>query len=339
VNVSYKCFWQGTQEDPMKSTAIRSIILAAITCVAVGILATTHAAAQTSSVPDASAIDKKVEAYLRELYAWGPSFKLTFSPLKESPIPGLYELTVGVTAEGQTDSAQFYVTKDGKYLMRTELEDMNADPLAEARKQITTEGDPFKGPVNAKVVVVEFADFECPSCKQLDTILRATLPNFPQIKLVYKDFPLTQIHPWAMTAALAGRCVYKLKPDAFWKFHDLLFDGQETISPENVWDRLGEYATQSGVDAGGMRACMADSETKQIVDKSVSEGLALHIANTPTIFVDGRRIIGPDGQTLDQFIRYDLLTIAPTASGAIQPVPRSPAADPASVTTATTAHH
>jgi len=310
----------------MKSATIRSIILTALCCLALGVLASSRAAArqaaqaggQSSASPDASAIDKKVEAYLRELYAWGPSFKLTFSPLKESPIPGVYELTVGVTAEGQTDSAQFYITRDGKYLMRTELEDLNTNPLAATRKLLVTEGAPSKGPANSKVVVEEFADFECPSCKQLDTILRSLLPNFPQVRLIYKDFPLTQIHPWAYSAALAGRCAYKQNSTAFWKFHDLVFDNQETISAENLWDKVADYATQSGLDAAALHTCMADPEIKAAVDKSMAEGEALHIGNTPTIFVNGRRIIGPDGQTLEQFIRYEVMNAAPSSTPTTQ---------------------
>jgi protein-disulfide isomerase len=259
-----------------------------------------------ASLPPSGEVQQKVEGYLRHLYAWGPSFKLSFGPLKETPIPGIYQVTVQVTAEGQTDSATFYVTKDGRYLMRTELEDLSSDPLAEVRKKITLEGYPSKGPADARVVLVEYADYECPSCKQLDTILRALLPNFPQVRLVFKDFPLTQIHPWAATAANAGRCAYKQNPTTYWKFHDLVFDNQETISPENVWERLQDYATQSGLDSGGLRACMADPQTQAEVNKSMAEGEALHVANTPTIFVNGRRIIGPDGAMLEQYIRYDL---------------------------------
>ena len=226
--------------------------------------------------------------------------------MKEAPVPGLYEITMDVAMDNQSDTATFYVSKDGRFLIRAELEDMNSDPLAEIRKKINLEDSPSQGPSNAKVELVEYADFECPSCRQLDTILRATLPSFPQVRLVYKDFPLVDLHPWAMTAAQAGRCAYKQDPAAFWKLHDLIFDHQDLISASNVFDKIGEYATQAGLDAATLRSCMAEPGTLAQIQKSMAEGESLHVANTPTLFVNGHRLIGPDATTLEQFIRYEL---------------------------------
>ncbi len=263
------------------------------------------ALAPSTSVPSA-AIQQKIETYLRHVYAWGPSFKVTFSQMKDAPIPGLFQVSMELAVDNQNDTAIFYVSKDGRYLIRGELEDMTSDPMAEIGKQIHLEDTPTQGPVNARVVLVEYADFECPSCKQLDTILRAILPNYPQVRLAYKDFPLTQIHPWAMTAAQAGRCAYNQNPIAFWKFHDLIFDHQDLISPGNVWDKMQDYATQVGLDSAAIRSCMSDPGIQSQIQKSIAEGEALHIANTPTVFVNGHRLIGPDAATLEQFIRYEL---------------------------------
>lgn len=260
----------------------------------------------SAAAPPSAAIQQKVEAYLRNMYAWGPTFKLKFQPLKETPLPNLYQVTVEVSAEGQGDTATFYVTKDGHYLIRAELEDMNSDPAAKIRKEIDLKDYPSKGPADAKIVLVEYADYECPSCRQLDTILRGLLPTLPQVRLVYKDFPLAQIHAWAMTAAAAGQCAYQQDPKAFWKFHDLVFDNQTLITPEDAWQKMQDYATQSGLDASTLKACIADPKTQENLKKSISEGEALHITNTPTIFVNGRRLIGPDAPTLQQFIQYDL---------------------------------
>jgi protein-disulfide isomerase len=263
------------------------------------------ASASASSLPS-STIQQKIEAYLRHIYAWGPSFKITFGQMKEAPVSGLFQVSMDLAVDNQNDTATFYVSRDGRYLIRAELEDMTSDPMAEIRKQIHLEDTPMQGPTNARVTLVEYADFECPSCKQLDTILRSILPNFPQVRLAYKDFPLTQIHPWAMTAAQAGRCAYRQNPVAFWKFHDLIFDHQDLISPGNVWDKMQEYATQAGLSASALRTCMSDPGTQTQIQKSMDEGEALHIANTPTIFVNGHRLIGPDATTLEQFIRYEL---------------------------------
>jgi protein-disulfide isomerase len=259
-----------------------------------------------SQATSASPIPGKIEAYLRNLNAWGPSFKVTVGPLKDSPVPDLYSVTVGVSQEDQTDSANFYVSKDGKFLIG-EMQDIDSDPFAATRKQIDLTGAPSKGPKDAKVVIVEYADFECPSCRQMETILRANLPNFPQVRFVFKDFPLTQVHPWAMTAAEAGRCAFQQSEAGFWRFHDLIFDRQDLVSPENAYQKMQDYAAEAGLDPKALATCVADPSTQAEVNKSIAEGLALRIGNTPTTFVNGRRIIGPDPATLDQFIRYELL--------------------------------
>ncbi len=265
-----------------------------------------HAPApSTGTAQPNAAIEQKIEAYLRNMYAWGPNFKLKFEPLKDTPVPNLYEVKVEVSADGQGDTATFYVTKDGHFLIRAELEDITTDPAAKIRKQMITTGYPSKGPADAKIVLVEYADYECPSCRQLDGVLRAMLPTQPQVRLIYKDFPLTQIHPWAMTAAEAGRCAYQQNPTAFWKFHDLLYDNQTIITPDNAYQKMQDYATQSGLDANALKTCMADPQTQSEVKKSITEGESLHITNTPTIFVNGHRLIGPDSATLQQFIQYE----------------------------------
>jgi protein-disulfide isomerase len=260
----------------------------------------------SAGAPPSAKIQQKIEAYLRNMYAWGPNFKLKFEPLKDTPVANLYEVTVEVSANGQGDTAVFYVTKDGHFLIRAELEDITTDPALKIRKQINTTGYPSKGPADAKVVLVEYADYECPSCRQLDGILRALLQTQPQVRLIYKDLPLIQIHPWAMTAATAGRCAYHQDPAAFWKFHDLLFDNQAIITPENAYQKMQDFATQSGLDANNLKVCMADPQTAEDVKKSMAEGELLHVNNTPTIFVNGRRLIGPDAPTLQQFIQYEL---------------------------------
>lgn len=269
---------------------------------------TNQSAPASPATQTPTAIQKKVEDYLRHLYAWGPSFKVSIGTPEATPIPGLYKLAVTVGQADQSDTATFYVSKDGRYLMSGGLDDLNDDPLADVRKQISFDDAPSKGPVDAKVVMVEYGDFECPTCKAFDTTLRALLPKYPQIRFVFKDFPLVEIHPWAMTAAIAGRCAYQQSHEGFWKFHDLVFDNQELISTENAWDKLQDLASQAGLDPTALRSCMADPKTKEAVDKSREEGQRLDIANTPTIFIDGRRQIGGSPAVLEQYLHYELNT-------------------------------
>ena len=251
-----------------------------------------EAASPAATTPEA--IHKRIEDYLRNQYGWDDSFKLTFSPLEQTGVPDIERITVTVTSNGQSDGATVYVSKDGRFMFRGEMEELPADPFAAVRAQINLSDSPAKGPANAATVIVEYADFQCPVCKSADVSLREILPKYPDARFVFKDYPLVDIHPWAMTAALAGRCAYQQSNDGFWKFHDLIYDNQAGISAGNSWDKMQEYATQAGLDAASLRTCMADPKTHAAVAASIAEGQKLHVANTPTFFINGHRQIGLD---------------------------------------------
>jgi len=263
--------------------------------------------AQSSPPPAAKPgpLEDKVEKYLRNVYAWGPQYEIKLGPTKPSPIPDLLEIPVTVGLNGQSDTAIVYVSKDGKFIFRGELSDMTVDPLAEARSKLHPGTSPSMGPTDAKITLIEFADFECPSCRQLDRALRELLPQHPEIRFVYKDFPLTTIHPWAMTASLAGQCTVQQNPASFWKIHDIIFDSQDLITPSNVWEKMADFATQIGLNMETFRACMANPDTTHEIEKTTAEGQDLNVTGTPTIFVNARRIVGPDEALLKQSIDFE----------------------------------
>ena len=272
-------------------------------------------AAQQPAPPSAAsnAITPQVEAYLRKLYAWGPEFTLSLSPMRESGIPGLYELTVEVDKGGQKDSGTLYVSRDGRYLFRGELSDLTKDPLADTREKLHVEDSPTLGPADAKVTLVEFADFQCPACRQLHDGLKPLLGRYPQVRLVFKDFPLSQIHAWARTAALAGRCAYTQSPSGFWRFYDLVYQNQDLVSPENAWAKMLDYGSQEGLSKDDLKACMSRPETAQAVDRNFQQGQQLAITSTPTVFVNGRRAVGPDVTQIERYIRYELQSAQPAS--------------------------
>src|SRR5216684_9420086 len=151
-----------------------------------------------------SQTQKEIEAYLRDLYAFGPDVKVTVGPPKESPVAGLLETNIDVTIGDNKQAVKFYVSKDGKFLFRGELSDLTKDPLADNLVQIRMNDAPALGDPKAPVTIVEYSDFECPVCRSLHDALRGILPNYPgKLRLVFKDFPLEQLHPWARTAAIA----------------------------------------------------------------------------------------------------------------------------------------
>lgn len=268
------------------------------------VVAPAQAPAEELSPATAAMLQKRAEDFLRNLYAWGPAFQVNAGDVKPSVIPDLYEIEVEVSLQGQSDTASVYVTKDGRYMVRGEIADMNADPFAEIRQKLVLDDSPSKGPEDAPIVIVEFGDFQCPSCRQLDTILRKLLPEYPQVRFVFKDFPLQQIHPWAMTAAIVGRCAYQQSTDTFWKLHDLIYDNQEQITPDTAYDKLVQLGADAGLDPTALRACVADPQTAESVRKTISEGMSIGVDSTPTSFVNGRAVVGPNEPLLRQFLKF-----------------------------------
>jgi protein-disulfide isomerase len=264
--------------------------------------------AADSSPAKPRTLESRVEQYLRNLYAWGPTFDVKVGPSKPSPIAELLEVPVTVSMGGQSDTAVVYVSKTGSFLLRGELTDMSVDPFADIRSKLHVGTSPSIGPEDAKITLIEFADFECPSCRQLDLVLRELLPRHPEIRLVFKHYPLTDIHPWAMTAAIASQCVFQQNPSAFWKFHDAIFDAQDVISPSNVWDKMLDLVTQQGLNVEVYRACTINPETNSQVKETINEGHALTITATPTTFINNRRVVGPDKPMIEQYIAFSQLS-------------------------------
>lgn len=275
--------------------------------------------AATTPSPEEAQFLRSSEAFVRKLFAWGPGFQVKLGPLAPSSAADFYNVPLQVTFNGQSDAGVLYISKDGKTLLRGEMFRMDADPFAETRAKEHPEGNPSKGPADARVTVVEFSDFECPHCRQLYMAMKTLEPKYSQLRIVYKDFPITTIHPWAMTAALGGRCAYIQSPDSFWLFHDLIFENQELISAANVWEKLLDYATRAGLDKDVFKACLTSPEAQKALEANLADGKALQINSTPTVFVNGRPVIGGDASTVQQYIDYELGT--QHTPGPAQPAP------------------
>lgn len=278
---------------------------------------TTSAAAQDSETskppgsPSKAEIQKTTETFLRKVFAWGPSFQVKIGEPTPSRLPGFYQVLVEVSVGSESDSIVMYVSFDGRHLIRGDVLDTTQDPFADNRKKMTLDGSPSVGPTDSSIVVVEFSDFQCPHCRQLDQALRQLRPQYPQVRFVTKHFPLGQIHAWADTAHLAAECTFKLEPAAYWKVHNAIFDQQEQITAENAWQKMLDITTGAGVNADAYKACITAPESKEHILRDLKEGQLLRIANTPTVFVNGRRIVGGDPNILRQYLEYELSAIKP----------------------------
>ena len=269
-------------------------------------LAATLASAQQPAPPSPSAIQKTVEAFLRNYFALGPDITIVVGAPKSLGSSGLSELPIEVKTPEGSDDLKMYVTADGRYLLRGEINDLTTDPLAENLAKIDTKGAPVFGDPKAAITIVEYADFECPVCRNFHDAIRALLPKYPQVKLIFRDFPLDAIHPWARTASLAGRCAYQQDPKAFWKLYDLIYDNQEIISASDVFDKMMDYAARASLNTDTFKSCLSGPQATAEVDASLANGKVMDVRSTPTLFVNGRRLVGGDPHTLQQYIDFEV---------------------------------
>ncbi|HYV46510.1 MAG TPA: thioredoxin domain-containing protein [Myxococcaceae bacterium] len=149
------------------------------------------------------------------------------------------------------------------------------------RKQVAATG-PTRGPSDAKVTIVEFSDFQCPFCGRAhDTVEEVMRTYAGKVKLVYRQMPLTSLHPNAMKAAEASLCAHE--QGKFWEYHDTLFKNQQALQV----DKLKEYATQMGLDGGKFNACLDGSQKADAVKADMKDAEGAGVQGTPAFFVNG----------------------------------------------------
>ena len=253
-------------------------------------------AADVSTFSGKSAFDKPTfEAYIRHLFVWGPKIDVKISdPKPSTQLAGFFEIPVHASQGEASQDETFLVTKDGRKVLRASVFDISENPFKSDLDKLKTQFQPSLGAPGAPVVIVLFTDFECPFCKEEAKMLRQNLLSaYPkEVRLYFKDFPLSQIHPWAKTASMAGRCIFRQNPAAFWDYHDWVYDHQAEITAANFNDKLLEFAKGKEIDTFQLSRCLDAKETEAEVDRSIAEGKALAVRSTPTMFVNGRRLEG-----------------------------------------------
>jgi protein-disulfide isomerase len=179
--------------------------------------------------------------------------------------------------------------------------DLSKDPLAEVMKKIDVKGRPTRGNSQAKVVAVNYDDFECPFCSRMhQTLFPDLLKEYgDRVVFIYKDFPLAEIHPWATHAAVNANCLAAQNQDAYWAFADYIHANQKDVNSEKSHDlqfaALDRMTTEQGqkhnLDVPKLQACIK-AQQDEIVKASVHEGEALGVEATPTMFINGEKVDG-----------------------------------------------
>jgi protein-disulfide isomerase len=254
-----------------------------------------------------------VDSYLHRVLGYDTNRIWRVIAIQKTAAEGVSKVTALVSekvANAKVQEAVFYVLPDGKHLladMQSGVLPFGADPYAAARAVLQAKADgPFEGSAAKDLMLVEFADLECPHCKEAQPTMKRLAEDFPKARLVYQNFPLTQIHPFAFKAAAYGVCVAQKSNAAFFAYAQAVYDTQSQLTEEAANDTLKAAATKAGADAAAVEACAATDETKQTVEGSIKLAGELGVEQTPMLAINGRLIPlgGVPYETLKEIIIF-----------------------------------
>jgi protein-disulfide isomerase len=244
---------------------------------------------------------RAVERQVRAHYSLPPTVKVVIGPLRASDFANYDALTITFVSPTKKQDFDFLLSRDHKSLIRMTKFDMATDPYAETMKKIDISGRPTRGNKDAKVILVSYDDFECPFCSRMhQTLFPGLLKEYgDRVLFVYKDFPLEEIHPWAVHAAVDANCLFVESNDAYWDYADYLHANQHAIGGEKgrdgqnaELDKLAlSQAEKLNLDAPRLQACLRAQDDKA-VRASIKDGEALGLEATPTMFVNGQKLDG-----------------------------------------------
>jgi protein-disulfide isomerase len=243
---------------------------------------------------------QKIERQVRFYYTIPPEVKVAVGPLRSSDFPNYSALTITFD-NGKKKDYEFLLSKDGNTLVRLTRMDLNKDPYVEIMNKIDVSGRPIRGNKNAKVTVVNYDDFECPFCSRMhQTLFPQLLKEYgDRVQFIYKDYPLTEIHPWATRAAVNATCLADQNGEAYWDFADYIHGNQGEVNKEkqkdaqfSALDKITMIEAQKhNLDLAKLQSCIKAQDEKS-VRASMREGDELGVSATPTLFINGEKIDG-----------------------------------------------
>jgi protein-disulfide isomerase len=253
-----------------------------------------------------------VDAFLKAQIGFDTNRVWETVAVRKTIAPGFSEVEVLVGAKDSNDQPRLFrilITPDQKFAIQDSAPvPFGAHPFADARELLKKRADgPARGAASKDFLIVEFSDFECPHCKAAQPTMENLVRDYPTARIVYQNLPLTSIHPWSHKAAAYGVCVAEQNNDAFFKFADAVFTGQDQTTESNADDMLKAAAAKAGVDADKAAACAVSPAALAKVDASVALADELGVSSTPTIYINGRPIsVGPNltYELLQQIVNY-----------------------------------
>lgn len=219
---------------------------------------------------------------------------------------GLFPVTLVQTTEKGKVPIPGVVDPDGKIFFMGTFRPAGVEAPAARIKALESfiAAAPVKGAEKADVTIVEFSDFQCPSCKYGSGFAEAVLAKHAgRVRYVRYDLPLMTAHPWAFAAAVAGRAIYRQKPEAFWDYKKQIYENQDTLNAFTIDDFARSFAEDHGLNLTKYDADVASAEIRDQVLQGVGMAFATHVRATPTFMVNGVFVEpGEEGKALQEYV-------------------------------------
>ncbi len=247
----------------------------------------------TASTPTRETVD----AFLQANWGYDPDRVWQVQAIVKTPADGVSHVIVLVgdkTGKQKIQVLSFFALPDGKHIVSGDgIIDFGVNPFADARLELQKRANgPYRGAVSKDLELVEFADFQCPHCKEAQANMDKLVTDYPKARVVFQNFPLASMHPQAVNAAEYGICVTKLGgSSAFFQYAAAVFDGQDGLAtPDGATLTLNSATTKAGLDPAKVSACAATPEVKSDVDASIELGKDLGVGEVPTLMINGRAV-------------------------------------------------
>jgi protein-disulfide isomerase len=276
-----------------------ALLLAVLLCVGCPAQHSPGGTSQGPGKPVSKDLEQRIQRHIRTYFSIPAQVQIQVGARRASEFTG-YDL-VPVTLIGQRKTNyEFLVSQDEKTLIRFAKIDIAKDPYAELMGKIDTRGRPVRGNPEAKVTVVVYDDFQCPYCAAMHhTLFPDLLKTYgDRVRVIYKDYPLYEIHPWANHAAVDAGCLSAQNSEAFWDFADYVhFNQAEIKGKDRKIEAQFAALDQAAVDQGGKHSLDLDKlkfciqkQDDATVKASVKEAEGLGVNSTPNLFINGEKV-------------------------------------------------